>query len=297
MSKVDVLIPAFHAAAYLPGAIESVIAQTEPDWHIVVVDDGSTDNTRDVVAPYVAALGERITYLYQQNRGLPAARNAGIRATSAPLIALLDADDLWLPNRLSAMLPVFDDPQIGLTYSAVVRFRETGVALDTFWRNPGRGEGHVATEIYTRSIDLPCPTVTFRRSALERSGLFDEAMRATEDRDLWLRIAQHYRVGFIPEPTAWYRMSGNSMSADMPRMLQAQRNFIAKHYGEPGCGWRARQLALARVYRQQAEGYAGRGQSGASLRNAMHALAMAPWEMANLRTAASLALRASGLRR
>ena len=292
MSKVDVLIPAFNAAHFLPGAIESVVAQTEPDWNIVVVDDGSTDNTREVVARYLDRLGGRITYVYQENRGLPAARNTAIRNSSSPLLALLDADDLWLPNRLADTLSLFAaDPEVGIGYGGVMRFREPGVAFDTFRGNAGKCEGYVAEAIYTRSFELPCPTVTFRRSCIDAVGYFDETMRATEDRDMWLRIAQRFRVGFVPEVLAWYRMSGNSMSADMPRMLLAQKQFIAKHYGEPGCGWAARRVALARVYRQQAEGYADRKQFSSSLLYALWAMAMAPWQIGTLRTFTSIVKR------
>src|SRR5271165_6953801 len=100
MATVDVIIPAYNAAKYLPKAIESVISQTFEDWHIVLVDDGSTDDTAAVVAPYRERLGAKMSYIRQENRGLPAARNAAIRASSAELLALLDADDIWLPCRL-----------------------------------------------------------------------------------------------------------------------------------------------------------------------------------------------------
>lgn len=295
MSKVDVLIPAYNSAHYLPGAIESVIAQSEPDWHIVVVDDGSTDNTREVIKPYLVRLAERITFVQQENRGLPAARNAGIRASGSPLIALLDADDVWLPNRLAATLPAFESEEVALSYGAVIRFRQPGVPLETFWPDPGRS-GHVARDLYTRTMDVPCPSATFRRSALAVTGMFDEGMRATEDRDLWLRIAQHFRVMYIPEPLAWYRLSSGSMSTDLPRMLEAQTQFVEKHYGEPDCGWTARREALARVHKQQAESYADRGEFGASLRNAIHALTLAPWRTDALRTTLSIALRTSRLK-
>lgn len=292
MSKVDVLIPAFNAAHFLPGAIESVLAQTEADWHIVIVDDGSTDNTREVVSAYVDRLGDQLTYLYQENRGLPAARNAGIRVSSAPLIALLDADDLWLPNRLADTLPLFEsDPQTGLTYGGVVRFREAGEVLDTFRGNRRNGQGLVAREIFTRQIELPCPTVTFRRSCLDRVGYFDETLRATEDRDLWLRIAQQFHIGFVPKVLARYRVSENSMSADLTRMLSAQQQFIRKHSGEEGCGWVATRVALSRVRKQQAEGYLERSQLALAVRHAIHAAMLAPWEGDNIRTAASVVVR------
>ena len=295
MSKVDVIIPAYNAARFLPAAIESVIAQTEPDWRIVLVDDGSTDETHAVVTPYAARLGDRFVYVFQENRGLPAARNTAIRHSGSPLLALLDADDIWMPNRLADTLPCFTDPGVGLSYGRISRFREDGEIFDTFHGNRKLRESTV-TQIYTRRIELPCPSVTFRRECLRKVGFFDESMRATEDRDMWLRIAQHYRIAFVPAVLALYRTSASSMSGDLPRMLLSQRQFIQKHYGEPGCGWVARQVALGRAYKQQADGYADRKAYRTALQHALQAVRHAAFDGGNLRTAVSIGLRALGFK-
>ena len=296
MSKVDVIMPAYNAAHFLPAAIESVIAQTEEDWRIVLVDDGSTDGTREVIEPYAKQLGNRFTYIYQENRGLPAARNTAIRNSSSPFLALLDADDLWLPNRLADSLASFTDARIGLCYGQISRFDEDGKVFYTFTGNREQ-RGSTVTLLYTRRIELPCPSITFRRACVGKVGFFDESMRATEDRDMWLRIAQHYEVAFVPRVLALYRTSASSMSGDLPRMLRSQQQFVQKHYGEPGCGWVARQVALGRAHKQQAEGYAERRQYGPSVRHALRAVALAPLDVNNARTALSIALRASGLRK
>lgn len=291
MSAVDIVMPAYNAARFLPAAIESVLAQTVQDWHLIVVDDGSTDDTEAVAQVYTERLGSRMTYVKKANGGPSAARNAGIQVSSSPLIAMLDADDLWTPDRLHRSLREFEqDNKVGLTYSGMTRFRVPDVLVDTL---PSRHvpDAEAAEAIYTRSLDLPCSSVTIRRSCLASAGMFDESMHATEDRDLWLRIAQRFRIAYIPEILLLYRMTGASQSADPSRMLRFQKQFIAKHYGEPGCGWWARQVALARVYRQQAEGFADLKKFGPSLRNAIHALVLAPWQSANLRTTASIALR------
>ena len=94
MPKVDVIIPAYNAARYLPIAIESVVAQTFEDWRILLVDDGSTDNTAEVISPFIERLGPKLEYIKQKNKGLPAARNTAIRHSSAEFLALLDADDV-----------------------------------------------------------------------------------------------------------------------------------------------------------------------------------------------------------
>ena len=291
MPTVDVLIPAYNAAKYLAIAIESVMAQSFEDWQIVLVDDGSTDNTAEVLAPYIAKLGTRLKYIRQENRGLPAARNTAIRNSSSEFLALLDADDVWLPDRLQESLqPFANRPKVGLSYGLIARIDGEGKVFDTFAGNSAHAQGSIAPFIYMRRVELPCPTITFRRACIDRVGLFDEIMRATEDRDLWLRIALQYEVAFVPRVIAQYRTSPSSMSTDPDRMLRSQLHYIRKHYGAPGCGLRARQTALARAYKQRAEALKSMGKFWPALRSSLHALLLYPLDPDNARTAGSLML-------
>ncbi len=291
----DVIIPAYNAAKFLPSALESVIAQTFDDWRIVLVDDGSTDNTAEVVAPYAERLGPKLRYIRKANGGLPAARNTAIRSSSAELLALLDADDVWMPSRLEESLKVFRGrPHVGLSYGFISRIDAEGAIVDTFTNVSKRPEGRIAKYIYMRTMNLPCPTVTFRRSAVEEVGYFDETMRATEDRDLWVRIAQKFDVALVPQLIAQYRISPQAMTTDPARMLEAQLHFVAKHYGTPGCGRQSRRVALGWIYRQRAEALASRKELWAALGSALRALAYYPFELNNLRTSGSLLLRAMG---
>lgn len=291
MAKVDVIIPAYNGARYLPAALESVIAQTFDDWQIVLVNDGSTDNTEEVLAPFRQRIGSKFTYVVQQNRGLPAARNAAIRASNSEFLALLDADDVWLPCRLEESVKVLNQrPQAGLSYGLIAGIYPDESIGGTWVGNLKHSEGRIASQIYMRKVELPCPTMTFRRSCVERVGLFDETMRATEDRDLWLRIAQEYEVAFVPVLLAYYRLSPNSMSTDHDRMLRAQLQFIRKHYGSRGCGLRPRQIALGRAYKQKAEALKNKGRVSEALLSALRAVSCYPLDTDNLRTAASLAV-------
>jgi len=298
MPKVDVIIPAYNAARYLPTAIESVIAQTFEDWRIQLVDDGSTDNTAEVVARFLERLGPKLNYIRQPNGGLPAARNAAIRHSTAEFLALLDADDVWLPCRLSESLEAFEGrPRVGLTYGFNQRIDPEGKIIDVADRRQKNGEGKIAPFLYMKKVDLPCPTITFRKVCIDEVGMFDETLRATEDRDLWFRIALRYEVALVPKVTALYRVSPNSMSSDSGRMLQARLQFIEKHYGAPGCGMVARQIALSRVYKEQAEALLRGQQRWAALRTSLRALAMYPLDIGNIRTASSLALQCAGFAR
>jgi cellulose synthase/poly-beta-1,6-N-acetylglucosamine synthase-like glycosyltransferase len=298
MPKVDVIIPAYNAANYLSAAIESVIAQTFEDWRIVLVDDGSTDSTAEIAAGFVQRLGQKLKYIHQSNHGLPAARNAAIRNSTAEFLALLDSDDIWLPCRLAESLKFFDShPKVGLTYSSVAFVDEAGEVLQTFDTPQKYAEGNIAPYIYMRSVQLPCPTITFLRKCVEEVGLFDETMRATEDRDLWFRIALKFEVGFIHKVLAHYRTSPTSMSTDQDRMLRAQLQFIQKHYGAPGCGAVARRIALSQCYKQHAEALQKRGQQLAAIRSSVQSLSYYPFDSNNVRSAASLLLKAAGIRR
>lgn len=298
MPKFDIIIPAYNAAGYLPEAIESVMAQTFEDWRILLIDDGSTDDTAGVVAPYIEKLGPKLKYIQQPNGGLPAARNTAIRNASAELLALLDADDVWLPNRLAESLKCFEGrPAVGLAHGFVSRIDTNGAIIDTFATRQKHHEGRIAPYIYMRTVDMCCPTITFRKKCVDEVGPFDETLRATEDRDLWLRIALRYEVALAPTVMAYYRTSLNSMSGDPTRMLNAQLQFIQKHYGSPGCGWLARRIALARIYKQQAEAFAIRRQYRDGLASALRSLALYPLDFRNVRTAGSLLLRRTGLAR
>lgn len=297
MPKVDIIIPAYNAAKYLPAAIESVITQTFEDWRILLVDDGSTDGTAEIVAPYLERLGPKLKYIYQANMGMSAARNTALRHASAEFLAFLDADDLWLPCRLAESLACFvNRSQVGLVYGFNARVDEQGLVFDTFDRIQSHAEGCIAPYIYMREIDFPCPTITVRKVCVDQVGLFDEELRATEDRDLWLRIALHYEVALVPKVIAHYRTSPASLTTDPERMFYGQRQFIDKHYGAPGCGFLQRRVALSKSYRQRAEALGLRGRKAAALTSALRGVLIYPLLVSNWRTATSLAIRALGLR-
>lgn len=292
MPTVDVIVPAYNAAKYLLKAIESVIAQTFVDWRIILVDDGSTDETPEIVRPFIEQLGPKLKYVTQNNKGMSAARNTAIRNSSAEFLALLDADDVWLPCRLSESLRAFEcRPEVGLAYGLVSRIDPNGTIIDTPLTDQKHSDRRIVSHIYMRRVHLPCPTITFRRACIDEVGFFDETMRATEDRDLWLRIALHYAIRFVPKVLAYYRVSPNSLSTDPDRMLQGQLRFIEKHYGQPGCGLLAKQIALSTLYKDRAEAFSRRGNAGLALSNAIRALALNPLNVGNVRTAASLTVK------
>lgn len=254
MPRVSVIVPAYNAAQYLPIAVNSVVCQTYADWELIVVDDGSTDETSSLVHSCRPKLGARLRYVFQSNRGLPAARNTGIAQSRGEFIAILDSDDVWLPTRLARGVAIMDsNPHVGLVHSRIARIDSGGGIVD-YLAFPSRYQaGKIALNIYTRRANILCPTVLLRKSCLDAVGAFDETMRATEDRDLWFRIAERYEIAYIDEVLAYYRVGHGSMSSDPGRMLKAQLSFVQKHHKRGACSWIALRQALAQVYREQGD--------------------------------------------
>jgi glycosyltransferase involved in cell wall biosynthesis len=195
-------------------AIESALAQTYRDLEVIVLDDGSSDSTRQVAAKY----GSSIHYIWQENRGLAAARNCAIEASSGEYIALLDADDWWEPNKLEEQLPKLDgDPQVGLVYSDLRVVYDDGTIVPSFlFSRPLAAEGYVFDRLIKSGFILPS-TVLLRRTCLDEVGMFNEAMRSHEDIELWFRICQKWKVAVIRKPLVHRRQGSQNMTSD-PRL-------------------------------------------------------------------------------
>jgi len=284
MLRVSIIVPAYNSAKYLPTAINSVISQTYDQWELVIVDDGSTDETRELVSSYGSQLGDKLRYVYQPNRGLPAARNTGIRSARGDLIALLDADDMWLPLRLERSVAAMDsDAEIGLVHGKFERVNTEGSPIGQVQPAFVRKylSGRIADHIYTRRVHLGCPTVTFRRCCIDKAGWFDETMRATEDRDLWFRIARHYKTAFVDEIIAYYRVSPGSMSSDPERMFRWQTFFVEKHFRAGACGRLKRLQALASIYRERGDYLFTKLRTGEAIPNYFRAALFDPSKIAN----------------
>ncbi len=190
---VSVVIPSYNCASFLVETLESVFAQTLPVLEVIVVDDGSTDETALVVQPYL----DRIAYIRQDNKGLPGARNTGLSAAKGTYIALLDADDLWVPTKLEQQMPRFADPEVGIVYSDfAVRYAD-GRYQDSYLVNrPLATEGSVL-ESYIQSRFLFPSTMVFRTACFEQIGQFDEEMLACEDVELFSRMCSHWKVARV----------------------------------------------------------------------------------------------------
>lgn len=194
MPKVSIIIPTYNRANLLREAIDSVLAQTYQDFELLVVDDGSTDNTCAVVAGY----GDQVVYRFQENRGVSRARNLGIHASAGAWIAFLDSDDLWLPEKLEQQMAVMEqNPDLRLCHTEEIWIRR-GLRVNPKKKHKKQG-GFIFHDCLPLCVISPS-SVLLRRTLLEEVGYFDENLPACEDYDLWLRITKDYPVYFIEKP-------------------------------------------------------------------------------------------------
>lgn len=205
--KVSVIICNYNYGQFLREAVDSALAQTHPADEVLVVDDGSTDGSREVLRHY----GDRIRLLFQENRGVSAARNTGIANSGGELIAFLDSDDAWLPTKLERQVEWFEDPTVGMVYTGLRYVDENGDSLGT---SPTGSRGHVLEDLaLLRVPGVPASgsSAVVRRSCLETVGPFDESLSTSADWDLWRRIACRYTIELTPEPLVLYRQHGSAM--------------------------------------------------------------------------------------
>ena len=225
---VSVVVPTFNRAAHIGAAVESVLAQTYPHWELIVVDDGSQDETPLMLSAY----GERIRTIRQENRGVSAARNRGILAAAGDFIALLDSDDYWLPDKLAAQVAYFrQHPALMLCQTEEIWVRN-GRRV-----NPKTRHRKFAGMIFEKTLPLCLispSAVMLRRSLLDEVGLFDETLPACEDYDLWLRITWKYPVGLIETPLIVKRGGHADQLSAMPEMDKYRIRAIVKIL-EQGC--------------------------------------------------------------
>ena len=212
MPKVSVVIPTYNRARFIVDTIHSVLAQSFQDFEIIVVDDGSTDNTAQVVS------GLPVTYIRQENQGGPVARNNGLKVARGEYIAFLDSDDALLENALEKGVEVLDrHPEVGFSYGWAYLMDEKGHIFG-LRRSRSRhsyvreGREEIGELIFGNYI--PSPTSMIRRSCLEEVGAFDPELRVvSEDFELWVRLAKRYAVAYIAQPLAKYRVHPHSLSA------------------------------------------------------------------------------------
>ena len=220
MPKVSVIIPAYNQAKYLRDAIDSVLNQTFQDFEIIIVDDGSIDETHDVVFSYNHT---RITYIHQKNEGSSSARNTGIIASNGNYLAFLDADDLLLPNKIENQIVAFDNnPSLILVLSGWDFVDENGSIISRI--RPWEKNPNLDLESWLIGIPFVIHGALFRRDCFETNGMFDATLTDSEDWDLFIRIASSRNLmAWTKQILCSYRIHSSNMTRDPDRLSQKIR--------------------------------------------------------------------------
>jgi glycosyltransferase involved in cell wall biosynthesis len=238
LQRVSVVIPTYNYGHFVTEAVQSALTQTYPNLEVIVVDDGSNDDTAERLRQF----GNQIIYIYQQNRGLSSARNAGIRRATGEWVAFLDADDVWHAEKIAKQLAaVGGDHDIGLIGSlpaAVLPDKLPGMP-------PVRNLG--VRDFLTSSRTGPSGTL-IRRGCFNVVGFFDEELTSIEDRDMWLRVAAKFRSVQVVSPCWWYRPHQGQMSRRAGRMLENYKKVLTKFFTQHNEYASLRRLAWSYMY-------------------------------------------------
>jgi glycosyltransferase involved in cell wall biosynthesis len=273
--SISLIIPAYNYGRYIGESIESALGQSLAPTEIIVVDDGSTDNTAKVVAGFDG----RVQYIRQENAGVSAARNRGVAESAGELLAFLDADDNWGPEKLRRQAELFAaDGAVGLVHCGMREFdSETGETLGL--RTEGM-EGLVADELLLwerPAVNVSGSSIMVSRKAFEEAGRFDTRITCGEDWDLCYRIARRYKVGFVPEPLVNYRIHSAAAHHNVSAMEQGMGIFYDKAFAEAAAEVLAlRDRAMGNYHRVLAGSYFQAGEYGRFLSHSAKSIVRRP---------------------
>jgi glycosyltransferase involved in cell wall biosynthesis len=273
MPKVSVVIPTYNRERLIARAVESVLAQTFKDYEIILIDDGSTDQTKEILRSFEG----RIRYIYQTNAGISGARNRGIQESSGEYIAFLDSDDTWLPEKLAEQVRILDTrPEIGIVYARMPIINEAGKQIGL---KPQAESGKNFDELIRLWGDLPTSTVMVRKACFEKAGLFDTTLPPMEDIDMWIRISRFYGLYEIEGKTlALYHYHDDQITKKRAKAYEALIKLykkILRNYKNIPVGLMHKRIAteqyvLSRLYYN--EGFLKN-----SLKNLLLTLIRFPW--------------------
>jgi glycosyltransferase involved in cell wall biosynthesis len=228
--RLSAIIPTYNYAAYLKDAITSVLKQSIRDLELIVIDDGSTDNTVEVVE---SIKDQRLLYHFQDHQGVSAARNTGIRLSSGKYLAFLDADDIWLPQKSALQIREFEEnPDIGLVYGSYELIDSGGNHLAT--RDVGINKANCLEKLICGNcIAGSASTSMINRDVFMKSGLFDPHLIAGEDWDMWLRIARYYEILGLKDVISCIRLHDKNSSSQAKMMDQGFQMVLDKFFNQP----------------------------------------------------------------
>ena len=275
--RVSVITPTYNRARFIGEAVESVLAQTMPDWELLIVDDGSTDDTREVLAPYLA--DERIHYIYQPNQGQSVARNTALAEARGEFVGFLDSDDLWRAHKLEEQLSVFESqPGVHIVHGDESIIDEHGLEISQ--QNMRRYSGRITAQLLADN-SVSITTALVKRECFDGMGGFQASHGVADDYDLWLRFSARYRFYYKPGIVASYRVMADQISSDKRRRFAANeaiiRNFLAQ-FGH-ALTRQEKRWGLARFYCRKARYFASIGERRDAIKSVFKAFRNAPLDI------------------
>ena len=226
MPKVSIIIPAYNAESTIKYTLVSVREQTYRDYELIVIDDGSTDRTVEIVRELA---DDRVKVFSYKNAGLPTARNRGIQRATGEYIAFLDADDLWTKDKLEKQIAILEaNPEVGVVYSQTYCINSQSNVL--YYCDPVSFTGNVLKELLLTNFLHNGSNPSIRKQAVATVGEFDSSLNSSEDWDYYLRLAALYPFAVVPEYQVLYRQTENNMSSNVARMKQASYTVLERAY-------------------------------------------------------------------
>ncbi|MUG99156.1 glycosyltransferase [Scytonema sp. UIC 10036] len=226
LPKISVIIPAYNAKRTILETIQSVQQQTFSNFEIIVINDGSTDNTLELLQ---SVKDKRLKVFSYENGGLPVARNRGITHAMGEFLAFLDADDKWTPDKLELQLTALQErSEAGLAYSWTYYWYEEQNSVSP--STPVFFEGNVQANLLVNNFIANGSNPLIRKQAIESTGEFDPTLKSCEDWDYWLRLATHWNFVVVPKHQVYYRISSISMSSKVNVMEEAALIVVEKAF-------------------------------------------------------------------
>jgi len=276
---ITVIVVNYNYSRYLGGCIDSVLSQTYPNIEIIVVDDGSTDDSLGFLQRYA----ERVRIIQQENKGVSAARNAGLPESRGKWIAFLDSDDAWQPEKLQEQSKYLLDPAVGMVFCGVEYTDDSGECL-------GYTRPVPASDILPQLVTFAPlataggSTALVRTDCLRDLGGFDEQLSTAADLDMWIRIAAQYKIHALTAPLVKYRRHSASMSLNVELFEHDNHRLLTKVFSNPSCAriYHLKQQSFGRFYMILAGSYFQRGNWIRAIQAASKALSYRPQELTHL---------------
>jgi len=232
-TPVSVILPTYNRAHLLEASVESVLEQTYRNLELIIVDDGSKDNTEELVALWQKQ-DPRIRYVrHERNKGLAAGRNTGARAARFELIANQDSDDIWEPGKLEREVTALQNsnPRTGVAYSRTEKIMRSGkrVYIPSMDFHPTSGDLHLKL---LEANFITMQTSLMKKECFEKVGGFDESLRDIEDWDFWLRVSKYYEFVFVPDIGVKIKIYSDSLTSNQKKRLGGREDIFVKHIDE-----------------------------------------------------------------